>query len=141
MNKQYPDKYKLAIFDCFRPKEACYSMADYARKHNKSWLGTYVADAQRGKTPKSKHYMGAAIDVSLKYRKGDYLKMSKGQGTGPGGFDEFSNNAHYNQKNANHTLLRKIMKDGGGLSPYQNEWWHFQSDGAGVSGGDIRYDK
>ena len=140
MKKQYPGKYKLAIFDCFRPKEACYSMADYARKHNPSWLGKYVADAKRGGTPKSNHYKGAAIDVSLKYRNGGYLKMSEGQGTGPGGFDEFSNNAHYNQSNANHTLLRNIMKNGGGLSPYQNEWWHFQSTG-GVSGGETRYDK
>lgn len=139
MNKQYPGKYKLAIFDCFRPKEACYSMADYARKHNSSWLGTYVADAKRGETPKSNHYKGAAIDVSLKYRNGGYLDMGGGQGTGPGGFDNFSNKAHYNSSNPNQKLLRTIMKDGGGLSPYQNEWWHFQS-GGGVSGGETRYD-
>lgn len=139
MNKQYPNKYKLAIFDCFRPKEACYSMAEYARKHNPSWLGKYVADAKRGETPKSNHYKGAAIDVSLKYRNGGYVDMGGGQGTGPGGFDNFSEKAHYNSSKPNQNLLRTIMIKGGGLSPYQNEWWHFQSTG-GVSGGETRYD-
>ena len=117
-------------------------MADYARKHNSSWLGKYVADAKRGETPKSKHYKGSAIDVSLKVRirNGGYLDMGGGKGTGPGGFDNFSNKAHYNSSNANQKLLNTIMVDGGGLSPYQNEWWHFQSTGD-VSGGDIRYDK
>lgn len=139
MNKQYPNKYKLAIFDCFRPKEACYSMAEYARKHNPSWLGKYVADAKRGETPKSNHYKGAAIDVSLKYRNGGYVDMGGGQGTGPGGFDNFSEKAHYNSSKPNQNLLRTIMIKGGGLSPYHNEWWHFQSTG-GVSGGETRYD-
>lgn len=140
MNKQYPGKYKFAIFDCFRPKEACYSMAEYARKHNPSWLGKYVADAKRGETPKSNHYKGAAIDVSLKYRNGGYVDMGGGQGTGPGGFDNFSEKAHYNSSKPNQKLLNTIMRIGGGLSAYKNEWWHFQSTG-GVSGGEKRYDK
>lgn len=140
MNQQYPGKYKLAIFDCFRPKEACYSMAEYAQAHNSSWLGTYVANAKRGSTPSSNHYKGAAIDVSLMTRSGSYLNMDGGSGTGPGGFDEFSSKAHYKSSNANQKLLNTIMVSGGGLSAYSKEWWHFQSSG-GVSGGETRYDK
>ena len=140
MKGRHGTKFKLVIFDCFRPKEACKAMAKYARENGISTA--YVADVV-GDEPKSKHYRGAAIDVSLKLKDTttntyQYLNMGGNSKTN-GGFDEFSKKARCDYKNTNQNTLRDIMTKGG-LSPYEGEWWHF-SYGNGVSGGDITYHK
>lgn len=126
MKEKYGTKYKLAVMDCYRPKEACYAMHEYCvNSGHENWLGTYVARAPRGSNPSSAHNKGNAIDVTLKLANGSYVDMSAGSGTGPGGFDEFSNKAHYKSSITNQKILHDIMVSGGGLSAYTKEWWHF----------------
>lgn len=131
MNHKYPSQYKLAIMDCFRPPTAAIEMYNICKNQHKDFDGNYVANInEKTGTPNSGHCKGGTIDLTLKYRSnGNYVNMNAGNGNSPGGFDEFSEKAHYKSENPNQALLNDIMVKGGGFSPYKNEWWHFGSTG------------
>jgi D-alanyl-D-alanine dipeptidase len=132
MKKHYNDKYMFSIMDCYRPQKAAMSMWNVASENYKEKASTYVAKPGSDGKSKSKHCRGTAIDLTLKNKSDkQFVNMNAGPGTGPtgSGFDEFSKKAKYDEKNANQKMLNTIMCEGGGLTAYIDEWWHFQSGG------------
>lgn len=110
--------YRIVIFDCYRPLPLQQKMFDLVPDTR------YVADPQKG----SRHNKGAAVDIGLANQQGQLLDM----GTA---FDDFSEKAHMHstqvskQAKSNRQLLQGIMSTAG-FSGYENEWWHFNFEGA-----------
>lgn len=107
-------KFKLKIFDAFRPAEAQYKLWEHTPDEN------FIAHPKKG----SPHSRGIAIDLTLTDKKFNELDM----GTS---FDSFKSlSFHGNvlipkkaQKNR-HVLLG--IMSAAGWNFYIKEWWHYQ---------------
>lgn len=104
----------LKVFDGYRPLSVQQKMWDLIQDER------YVSNPA---VNKGRHTRGTAVDVSLVDLLGNPLPM-------PSDFDEFSEKAHRDYKDAppdalrNAELLEKVMTAHGFL-PYPTEWWHF----------------
>jgi D-alanyl-D-alanine dipeptidase len=114
--KTYPEGIGLRIWDGFRPISVQYKMWEIVPDSR------YVADPSKG----SSHNRGGAVDVTLINKAtGEELAM-------PTGFDFFGEEAHHSFQGHNEEilnnreLLRNVMKDVGGFSLYEEEWWHYK---------------
>lgn len=104
----------LKIYDAYRPISV----------QKKMWAifpqEGYVANPAKG----SRHNRGAAVDVTLVDLE------TKSELLMPSGYDEFSEKAHRNYKNApeeairNRELLERVMIKHG-FTGLPTEWWHF----------------
>ncbi|MBI3542429.1 MAG: M15 family metallopeptidase [Deltaproteobacteria bacterium] len=114
----------LKLWDCYRPFSV----------QKKFWLlvpdERYVArPVERNGKPHegSKHNRGAAVDLTLVDAKGNELEM-------PTAFDDFSERAHRNSKQAGARALENAkLLEGAmvaeGFVPLATEWWHFDYQG------------
>jgi D-alanyl-D-alanine dipeptidase len=116
----YPQGLGLKIWDGYRPRAVQYLMWEILPDP------TYVANPSSG----SSHNRGAAVDVTLvDLSTGAELEM-------PTYFDDFSEMAWHTYMNlppnvlANRTLLKNMMTQIGGLSLYNQEWWHYSYSSA-----------
>jgi D-alanyl-D-alanine dipeptidase len=107
------DGYELVIWDAYRPYSVTVKMWDLVRD------ARYAATPEKG----SRHNRGMAVDITLKYKDGDYVEM-------PTDFDDFSKKAsplHQNisaKAKANRDyLISKMHKHG--FKVLNSEWWHF----------------
>ena len=106
----------LKVWDGYRPRAVQYLMWEIMPN------ATYVADPATG----SNHNRGAAIDLTIvNLSTGEELWM-------PTPFDYFGDAAGATwtiglsaEQIANRALLRNLMQNVGGFSPYDGEWWHF----------------
>jgi D-alanyl-D-alanine dipeptidase len=111
----YPQGLGLLIWDGYRPRAVQYLMWEILPDP------TFVANPTSG----SRHNRGEAVDVTLIDRStGHELPM-------PTYFDDFTPAAAHGYMNlpanviANRELLKRMMEQVGGLSPYSAEWWHY----------------
>ena len=116
----YPQGLGLKIWDGYRPRSVQFLMWEILPDP------TYVANPYTG----SSHNRGAAVDVTLvDLSTGAELEM-------PTYFDDFSEMAWHTYINlppnvlANRTLLKNMMTQIGGLSLYNQEWWHYSYSSA-----------
>lgn len=106
-------RYKIKIFDCYRPLDIQKRMWKIVPNPS------YVADPSKG----SIHNRGGAVDITLVNAIGTELDM----GTG---FDFFGIEASHNYQNlspeikSNRTLLKSIMIQNG-FNSLDSEWWHY----------------
>ena len=107
------DGYELVIWDAYRPYSVTVKMWDLVRD------ARYAATPEKG----SRHNRGMAVDITLKYKNGDYVEM-------PTDFDDFSKKAsplHQNisakAKVNRDYLISKMYKHG--FKVLNSEWWHF----------------
>jgi D-alanyl-D-alanine dipeptidase len=107
----------LKVWDAYRPARATDAMADWARRTGREDLfrDGYIS-------ARSRHNVGAAVDVTLVDRKtGWELEM----GTA---YDTFSSTAHTanatGEAASNRNLLLRMLERVG-FTNYEKEWWHF----------------
>jgi D-alanyl-D-alanine dipeptidase len=105
----------LKMWDGYRPRAVQFIMWDYVG-------APYVADPNTG----SRHNRGAAVDLTLvDLATGRELPM-------PTPFDFFGVEASHSythpnpQINANRLFLLEMMKNVGGFTEYDVEWWHYE---------------
>lgn len=104
----------LKIYDAYRPVAVQKKMWEVFPQEG------YVANPAKG----SRHNRGAAVDVTL------INLRDKKEVLMPSGYDEFTEKAHRNFKNApaeaiqNRELLERVMHKNGFIG-LPTEWWHF----------------
>jgi D-alanyl-D-alanine dipeptidase len=106
-------RYKLVLFDCYRPKPIQQSLWDKVPNPN------YVTPPEKG----SMHNRGLAVDLTIMDKNGVYLDM----GTE---YDFFGEAAHTDNYDHSDEVLknRKLLKDlmvKYGFKGIRTEWWHF----------------
>lgn len=123
LHKERPDL-DLMVLDAARPLSVQYQMFHVVAGTPRN---RYVANPKKGP---GMHNYGAAVDVTLVDREGNWLPMGSV-------FDHFGPESHIDneaqllaagkitqQEYDNRRLLRRIMR-GQGLLPLTSEWWHF----------------
>ena len=123
LHQERPDL-DLLILDAARPLSVQYQMFHVVAGTPQN---RYVANPQKGP---GMHNFGAAVDVTLVDRQGNWLPM----GTG---FDHFGPESHIDNEDRllaegkitkeeydNRRLLRRVMRRQG-LLALNSEWWHF----------------
>ena len=112
-------KYRLKVFDCYRPHSVQRILWDIVKNAN------YVAPPSKG----SMHNRGMAIDLTIIDEKGNELDM----GTE---YDDLASASHNGNprltlvQKENRDLLRKLMTSHG-FRTISTEWWHFYFDRKG----------
>lgn len=107
----------LKIWDGFRPFYAQEKFWEFMPDER------YVSNPKKG----GRHTRGTALDLTLITKDKKELLM-------PSLFDDFSEKAHRDYKNAseeeiiNRTILEKVMEKHGFIG-YSTEWWHFDLEG------------
>lgn len=106
--------FQLVIFDAYRPYSVTESLWEKVKDDR------YAANPSKG----SGHNRGIAVDLSISdFTTHKLVEM-------PTDFDNFSDSAHQDFKNANpgaianRELLTKVMEKYG-FEPLPTEWWHF----------------
>ena len=123
LHQERPDL-NLLILDAARPLSVQYQMFHVVAGTPQN---RYVSNPRKGP---GMHNFGAAVDVTLVDREGNWLPMGSD-------FDYFGSESHIdNEKQMlasgkitqeeydNRQLLRRVMR-GQGLLPLTSEWWHF----------------
>jgi len=125
--KNYDPNLRLVLLDAARPLSIQQQM----------WVDVNLPGGEKEKfvtNPQigSLHNYGAAVDVTLATKEGDYLDM----GSPYDAFTEMSYTINEdillkkglltNQQVENRRLLRKIMIEAG-YTPIETEWWHFNA--------------
>lgn len=110
-------KYRLKIWDAYRPKEAQELLWKYAQKDE------FVADPGNGYG--STHSYGVSVDATLVDGRGQEASM-------PTGFDEFTPQAmlHYTGSDPvikTHLLILQVAMGRNNFYGLRVEWWHFTS--------------
>ncbi len=108
-------KFRLKIWDAFRPVSAQFLMWEYYPDDD------FVADPTKGF---SNHSRGNTVDVTVVDENGNELLM-------PTSFDDFEAMINYdynapenNEATQNAYMLKEIMIESG-FCPSTTEWWHF----------------
>lgn len=116
----YPEGIGIKIWDGYRPRAVQYLFWEIFPN------STYIANPSSG----SLHNRGGAVDLTLiDLATGEELEM-------PTLFDDFSTKASHSYnilpQNVinNRELLRSVLVNVGGLTIYDNEWWHYAVPGA-----------
>lgn len=123
LHQERPDL-DLIILDAARPLSVQYQMFHVVAGTPRN---RYVANPKKGP---GMHNYGAAVDVTLVDREGNWLPMGSD-------FDHFGPESHIDneahllaiekitqEEYDNRRLLRRIMRQQG-LLPLTSEWWHF----------------
>ena len=123
LHQERPDL-DLLILDAVRPLSVQYKMFYVVAGTPKN---RYVANPKKGP---GMHNFGAAVDVTLVDRQGNWLPMGSD-------FDHFGPESHIDEEDRllalgkitkeeydNRRLLRRVMRQQG-LLTLKSEWWHF----------------
>ena len=123
LHQERPDL-DLIILDATRPLSVQYQMFHVVAGTPQN---RYVANPKKGP---GMHNYGAAVDVTLVDREGNFLPMGSD-------FDQFGSESHIDNESQllaagkitqeeydNRHLLRRVMRQQG-LLPLTSEWWHF----------------
>jgi zinc D-Ala-D-Ala dipeptidase len=108
-------RFRLIVFDAYRPHRAALAMGQWARDTDQHWLlEGYISEVSR-------HCKGIAIDVGLATANGAIVDMGSG-------FDVFGVAGHTlnaEGRALEHRLILKEAMCGAGFEDYRKEWWHF----------------